>query len=78
MGQEKIQPNQGGAIDSPEVACDAANDYFPLTSSERRILRNYRAMKRSVQLTFEDISEELALALPATRPACGSAPAQGR
>lgn len=73
-----MQSDQGDATSSSEVANKTDNDYFPLTSGERLIIRNYRAMKRSVQLTFEDISEELALALPATRPAGGSAPAQGR
>ncbi|WP_185748422.1 hypothetical protein [Herbaspirillum sp. SJZ107] len=52
-------------------------DTLSLTSNERLIIRNYRAMKRSVQLTFVDISEELAMALPAARPAAGPSPAQG-
>jgi hypothetical protein len=37
---------------------------FPLTGQERRLVSNFRAMKRSVQESFLDISEEFALALP--------------
>lgn len=38
---------------------------FQLTSNERLIIRNYRAMKRTAQHAFVDLSEEFALALPA-------------
>lgn len=43
------------------------NADFQLTGLERRLVSNFRAMKRSAQETFVDISEEFALALPATR-----------
>lgn len=36
-----------------------------LSSSERRIIRNYRAMERIAQQTFQDMSEEFARTLPA-------------
>ena len=36
-----------------------------LTSGERRIIRNYRAMEQVAQQTFEEISEDLARSLPA-------------
>lgn len=62
----------------PDFTGKADDGYFPLTNSERLIIRNYRAMKQSVQQTFVDISEELALALPAARPAGAPAPVQNR
>lgn len=62
----------------PDLKHKSDDDCFPLTSSERLIIRNYRTMKRSVQQTFVDISEELALALPAARPTGVPAPVQNR
>lgn len=62
----------------PDFTGKGDDDYFPLTNSERLIIRNYRVMKRSVQQTFVDISEELALALPAAKPTGVPAPAQNR
>jgi len=41
------------------------SDLSSLTTSERRIIRNYRAMERVAQQTFEEISEEFARTLPA-------------
>lgn len=78
MGQKnKNQSNESDTLPSHDVASNNEGDSFSLTSNERLIIRNFRVMKRSVQLTFVDISEELALALPATRSAPGSMPVQG-
>jgi len=50
-----------------EAPLPAQNDdeNFQLSAGERRLIRNYRAMRRDVQLTFEDLSEEFALGFPA-------------
>lgn len=80
VGQKvKHQPvDDDTAIGAPATASKADNERLRLTRNERLIIRNYRAMKKSVQLTFVDISEELALALPAVGPAGAAASAQGR
>lgn len=54
------------------------NDDFQLTSSERLIIRNYRAMKRTAQHVFVDISEEFALALPGPGPGQSKSSAASR
>jgi hypothetical protein len=75
--QEKNQPEPAGTSLAPGVANTLDTDYFQLTNGERLVIRNYRAMKKSTQQIFEDISEELALAFPASRPPAALMPAKG-
>jgi hypothetical protein len=75
--QEENRPEAADASLAPGVVNSLDTDYFQLTSGERLVIRNYRAMKKSTQQTFEDISEELALAFPASRPPTTLAPAKG-
>lgn len=41
------------------------NDNFQLSSSERRLIRNYRAMKAGAQGMLVDLSEQYMRTLPA-------------
>jgi hypothetical protein len=78
VGQKnKNQSDESDILPLHDVASNNEGDSLSLTSNERLIIRNFRVMKRSVQLTFVDISEELALTLPATRPPAGPTPVQG-
>lgn len=54
---DKARPNDADQL-------EFQNDDFQLTRSERFIIQNYRAMKRTAQHAFVDISEEFALAFP--------------
>lgn len=68
---ENIEP-QG------ETSPDADIVELKLTSSELRIIRNYRAMEIVGQQAIEDISEELAIVLAASCRRGSRAAASGR
>lgn len=63
--QKELQHDFGNTPMPPKAIGKTVSDLSALTMGERRIIRNYRAMERIAQQTFEDISEEFARTLPA-------------
>lgn len=63
--QEKHMTGLRQASVVPNATYKGIDDTSLLTSGERRIIRNYRAMEQVAQQTFEDISEDFARSLPA-------------
>jgi hypothetical protein len=47
------------------IATENDNDEFQLTSQERRLLSNFRSMKRSAQSVFIEMSENFKRTIPA-------------
>lgn len=50
------------------LATERDNDEFQLTSQERRLVSNFRAMKRSAQCVFVEMSENFRRSTPAEPP----------
>ena len=67
MGQnETHQPDPGEGPIALAATSKPESGSVQLNASEWRLIRNYRAMKISGQGMLVDISEEFALAFPAT------------
>lgn len=63
MRKQRQNLRKAGAVHQMDgINADGA---IRLSNSERRIIRNYRAMERIARQTFEDVSEEFARTLPA-------------